>query len=613
MAKLGTGKSSLLSVNISKGLLFLFFSIYLVIFGVIISGFINTFLYDNPGLIPVNVLSYIPFVCYIGALFLGLMFIFFLRNVTVQKSRETRSRKAKTGSLYRRALFLIIFIFAFVPLLSTAIDSGENDHYFSIYNPDWNGGSDFKAAIEEQGYEVMSVQSSLSAINRLDKSVCLVLFGTNQFYDPIFEIPFFIDFLGNEDHKNSLLICHDHGSTYLLLYEILLASFRNILSDPNPEIFPLAIFADGLLRDNASCLDNGAGLVDPTYPIVQITESHPTTTGIYEVILSQATAAVGGKFLYEALGWDVIGETTPFYSWVDKNGDKQFKTLPNSTVPADDYIDLSYLGPVLGALFGGEFDTSFLERFPLGGGGFDPVVFLAKELSNNRIFLTSDASMFANHLMRETDYDNKQFGINIINWLTYNGIDNPNDWIIVFDEAHIRPEYSRDLSSAGIFGFIMQYIIHLSTNPITAWIYPLWAFYTLRKYLPKKDKDEEKKKIEEAEEKEEQEKFRTSSFFAQKIEWYKEKNRYEKALTLLFRRMERKLNAQLGGMKITTKNVIDLVVAKESGGKVNRQKIRRLTKLMDRMLVIKAGKSRVKSPQEFENLFLEMSWAMKNI
>ena len=77
--------------------------------------------------------------------------------------------------------------------------------------------------------------------------------------------------------------------------------------------------------------------------------------------------------------------------------------------------------------------------------------------------------------------------------------------------------------------------------------------------------------------------------------------------------MERKLNAQLGGMKMTTKNVIDLVIAKESGGKVNRQKIRRLTRLMDRMLIIKAGKSKVRSPQEFENLFLEMSWAMKNI
>ena len=37
---------------------------------------------------------------------------------------------------------------------------------------------------------------------------------------------------------------------------------------------------------------------------------------------------------------------------------------------------------------------------------------------------------------------------------------------------------------------------------------------------------------------------------------------------------------------------------------------------MDRMLAIKAGKgkgSKVKTPEEFEDLFHEMSWIMKNI
>ena len=612
MVKFGTGKSSKKSINISKGLLYVFFSLYLIYFGVMLTGFVDTIQTQNPGILPVYI-SYLPFLCYIGALFLGIMFILFVRNATIQKSRETKSRKSKGGSLYRRALFLIIFIFAFVPLLSPIIDNGTNNHYFSIYNSDWNGGSSFKQTIEDQGYEVLSVQSSLSAINRIDKNVLLVLFGPNQFYDPIFEIPFFINFFANGSHTNSLLLLHDHGSTYQLLWQIFIANLLNF--DP-ANIFPVTIFPDGILRDNASCLENALGEGDSSFPIItDLDSSHPTTSGVSQVILSEATAAAGGQLLLESLfGWDVVGQAS-YASFVDKNGNEKYD-YNATTKDFTDSIDLTFLAPVLAQFFD-QNETELLEQFlhfPLGSDAFIPAVFLAKELTDSRVFVSSDASMFSNDLIDRPEYDNKQFAINIIKWLTYSGIDNPEDWVVVFDEAHIRPEYSRDLSSAGIYGFILQYVIHLSTNPITAWIYPLWAFYVLRKYLPRKDKEEEeKKKIEKEEEKEEKEKFRTSSFFAQKINWYKEKNRYDKALVLLFRRMERKLNAQLSGMKMTTKNVIDLVIAKESGGKVNRQKIRRLTKLMDKMLTIKAGKSKVKSPQEFEDLFLEMSWAMKNI
>ncbi len=613
MVSLGTGKTSQKSVNISKGLLFAFFGFYLVYFGIIITDFIETLKLQNPAVLPTFV-SYIPFVCYIGALFLGILFIFFIKNVTSQKSRESKSRKAKGGSIYRKALFLIIFIFAFIPLLSPVIDNGVNDHYFSIYNSGFNGGSSFKEAIENEGYEVMSVQSSLSAINRVDKSVVLILFGTNQFYDPIFEIPFFIDFLGNKERSNSLLLCHDHGSTYLLLWQIFIANMFNFVQNKS-EIFPMTIMADGILRDNDSCLKNDLGEGDPSFPIITSFDTgHETTLGISKVLLSDATAAAGGSFLIETVfGWDVIGQSSPDHSFVDKNGNKMYD-YNTTTGNYADSIDLSFIAPILQEVgFEGFDNHSEFLHFPLGSAAFAPVVFLAKELSNSRIFVSSDASLFSNDLINRPQYDNKQFGLNIIKWLAYNGIDNPEDWIIVFDEAHIRPEYSRDMTSAGIFGFIMQYIIHLSTNPITAWIYPLLALYSLRKYLPKKDENAEKKKIKEEEVKDEKEKFRTSSFFAQKINWYKDKNRYEKALVLLYRRMERKLNAQLGGKNITTKNVIDLVIAKESGGKVNRQKIRRLTRLLDRMIIIKTGKSKVKSPKEFDDLFLEMSWAMKNI
>ncbi|MFX0141202.1 MAG: hypothetical protein ACFFDN_46615, partial [Candidatus Hodarchaeota archaeon] len=520
------GKATKKSINISKGIVFTFFTIYLVVIGIIISEFIVFYKQEKPDQLPVFV-TYIPLLCYLGALFSGIGFIIFLRNTTTQKVRETQSRKKiKSGSIYKQALFIIIFIFAFIPLLSPIIDQGKNDQNFSVYNNDWNGATDFKKAIENDGYRnVMTVQSSLSATERLDesKSILLILLGPNQFYDPIFEVPYFIDFFNG---SNSILICHDHGSTSTLLWEIMIAGMFAEVQ------VPITIFPDGILRDNASYDTT------PEFPVIQSFYSHPTTTfpnPINKVILSRSSCAAGGEFI-TAFGWDRIGSTTDF-GFIDKDDNKMYNS------PADD-LNLAFMNFLedIGGL-----PIPFPDTFPLGG--YSQHVFLAKDSGRQRIFVSADASLFNNELINEEGYDNKGFGINIIEWLTYaNEGQNKDDWIIVFDEAHIRPEYSRDLTSAGIFGFIMQYIVHLSTNPITAWIYPLLAFYTLRKYLPKKDKKKEEEKIaEEEEKKEEMARFRTSSFFAQKIDEYKDKMKYGEALKLLYRRLERKLNSQLGG------------------------------------------------------------------
>ncbi|MFX1315082.1 MAG: DUF4350 domain-containing protein [Promethearchaeota archaeon] len=571
------GKVSEKSLNISKGIIFVFFTIYLIVFGIIISEFIVSFQEHNPGDLAL-IASYIPLLCYIGAAFLGIAFIIFVRNIFVYKTRETQSRKKiKSGSMYKRALFLIIFIFAFVPLLAPIIDQGKNNQHFSIYNEDWNGCSKFRDTIEAQGFEIMAVQSSLSATDRLDKRILLILMGPNQYYDPIFEIPYFIDFFKS---GNSLLICHDHGSTSTLLWEILIAS----LLTENIEI-PLTIFPNGVLRDHKP------GYYETTaeYPIIQDFNSHPTVFPGMRVILGHATSAVGGPFI-SYFGWDDIGYSSE-QSFIDKNDNDQF----------DNETDVVNLGFMSGMIPGFPLDDLPLGIYP-------QPVFMAKETTNGtRVFVSADASLFNNELIEY--YDNRQFGIRIVNWLTYN--EPKEDWVIVFDEAHIRPEYSRDLTSAGIYGYILQYIIHLSTNPITAWIYPILAYYTLSRYLPKKDEKEEKKKAAQAEREEDIARFRTSSFFAQKIEWYREKSKYGKALTLLFRRLERKLNSLLKGQKITTENVVDMVIAKEPG--INRNKVKRISKFIDRILLIKEGKEKIKNQQEFENLFFEMEWAVNNI
>jgi len=568
------GKASEKNVAFSKGTIFAFFIIFLVYYGIFMENFVKEYS------LPVY-FSYIPLVCYIGALFAGIGLIIFIRNRTTQKSREIQSRKSvKMGSIYKQALLLVIFIFAFIPLFSPLIDQGKNHQYNSVYNNDWNGASEFKNILDESGYTVMTVQSSLSATDRLNKSILLILLGPNRFYNPLYEVPYFIDFFDNES-RNSLLICHDHGSTSTLLWEIFIAS----AIDPDIQgSIPVTIFPDGVLRDNLS-YDKRTD-----FPVITRFEPHETIVNVTQVILSQSSAALGGEFV-TYFGWELIGKTS-IYGFVDKNNDRKYD-------PDIDYYDTSFIAAMI---------PGFPTKYGLGGQ--EQSVFMAKDIGNGRIFLSADASLFNNELISIPDYDNSQFGINIINWLTYGGI-NKEDWVIVFDEAHIRPEITRDLSSAGIFGFIIQYIIHLSTNPITAWIYPLLAIYTLKKYLPKKDEKAEKKKAKEQEQKEERERFRTSSFFAEKIEWYRERSRYGKALTLLYRRLERKLNTLLRGNKISSKNVIEMVIAKEPN--INKNKIKRITRFVDRILAIKEGKTKVKNEEDFENLFFEMEWVAKNI
>ena len=578
MVKVKGGKTSEKSVNISKGIIYGFFTIYLIIFGIVITVFISSYQESHPGELR-TFISYLPLLCFLGAGFTGISFIIFIRNARMQKTRETKARKKiKTSSVYKQALFLLIFIFSFIPLLAPIIDQGKNNQNFSVYNEDWQGSSDFKKLLEDEGYDCYNIQSSLSATKRLDRKVCLVLLGTNQFYNPFNEIPYFMEFF---EDGNSLLICHDYGSTGNLLYEIFLA---NMINPDIKEAVPITIFPDGVLLDNES-FDTST-----EFPFIETFTDHPIADGIDKVLLSRSTAAVGGPFV-EFSGWDVIGYSS-LYSFVDMNDDQMYDY-------DDDNVDISFVADAIGEDFPDD-----LLKVPLGG--YPQVPFMAKDTGDARIFVSADASLFNNELINEDGYDNQQFALNIIEWLTRG----EDDWMIVFDEAHIRPEESRDISSAGIFGFIIQYIVQLSTNPLTAWIYPLLAVYTLRKYLPKKDEKEEKRKAKEEERKEELARFRTSSFFAKKIEWYRDKSKYDKALTLLYRRLERKLNSQLGDKQITTKNVIKLVKEKEP--RITRHKIKRITRFMDTILAIKSGK-KIKDENSFEELFFEMEWIVQNI
>jgi len=496
-----------------------------------------------------------------------------------------RSKKSEWG--IQQALLVILFIFAWIPLLGHIIDGGMNFRDHSVYNTRPTGNSEFREYAESQGYKTYAIQSSLSSLIRMNQSVCLVVFDPKQTYNPLAEVPFFIDMF-NRSLDFSLLICDDHGTTTSLMTEMFLSSAA--ASGSLDSIVPLALFPKGTLIDNAS-YDTA-----PWFPIIQDFSSHPTTAGVNEVVLSRASAILGGDLL-NFFGWETIGRSSASYSFVDVNEDYMYK-----------YEDDNY--PIPEALINVLADYAglyFPEGIPLGG--YPQVTFVAKELSaGRRIFLASDASMFDNELI--TRYDNLQFGLNIIDWLT-NG---DRSIAIVFDESHNAPYGRREFNSAAMFGLFQGYINWLSTNPFLSWIYPLWAVRIIARWIPKEgDKRRKKKKREEEVEEEIKElQFRTSSFFAEKINWYRINKEYNQALELLYRRLERKINKMMGGIPPQIDIIVDTI--KEAQKQYMKEgDLLRIKTFLKKMGQVRNKEIEIIDEKEFHDMFFEMEWVNEHI
>ena len=499
-----------------------------------------------------------PFANFVGILFV-ILYVFKLITSIIKSANELRRKRATGhGSAFgfNAAMFFVIFILVWSPLFLGVVDGGLNSKNHSAYNPGWNGASEFRVALQQEGYEVRTVHSSFSILERIDpsKMIILVILGPNVAYNPLSEIPFFLSAF---QQNFSMLIADDHGTTETLLFELFVASMFQA---------PITFLPKGILHEN----ETGKYWKRPEFPIIKDFAFHEITQGINSVCLSYGTSMLGGPLL-SMMGWDTIGQTSSQYSYVDMNNNQMFDSNDTYKPPEAITQAVKYVFAPVGML---------LEKgIPMGG--YAQPVFAAKELAyavpnnagnlhSSRIFISSDASLFNNELMTVKDpatnnllFDNKQFGLNIINWLSADFA--PEDCVIVFDEAHIRPESGiNEIKSTSIFGRFQGYINWLSTNPILGLIYPLLALYSLRRWLPS---EEDKKKVQleellEAERKREILKFRTSSFFAKKINWYRVNKRYNQALSILYRRIERKLRTLYlqEGQPATVETIMEAVI-----------------------------------------------------
>ncbi|MHA1731060.1 MAG: hypothetical protein ACTSU5_03915 [Promethearchaeota archaeon] len=518
---------------------------------------------------------------------------------------------------------------------------------------------------------VRAVQASLSSLTRLNGSHnVLLVMGPNKFYNPLSEIPFFWQFFRD---NGSILICHDHGSTQYLLLESALVSggatpfalFANGVLMDNESYYKQNDFPVITTLDPSHPITKGlsqivlsraGGIVDPSFMNVKFRitgegfdaidvdpNDQSLNDGVEDDLMRNSS-------YFAALGFTTLGQSSYSYSWIDVDGDGEYDPdkdvykipsqlvdiinqkmteavnaaaekaiediLNENTPPGEERVTLEDYNLTMDDF---DIDFQFEMRDNISLGGYPQVVFAAKDTAagtgrnGTRTVFCTDASLFNNELIDM--YDNKEFAIRTVQWLARG---DPSARI-VFDELHLDPEVAggyrmRGFTSVEFFGMIIGYVNWLSTNPFLSWIYPFLAIYSLRKWLPKSKRQlkKEKAKLEKsrAKEREEQElEFRTKSFFARKITWYRENKKYREALTLLYRRVQRQINAHLQDRDFTVQNVVKLV-RNRLRPDIPAKDLSRLKTFLNRMEKVRKRRGeRITDDEEFKDLFYEMIWA----
>lgn len=597
---------------------------------------------------------YIILACTIPAGMIGGYIAFkFIKVPPRRKQLSVREQFSRFLNAFKKPLFVIIFVIVWIPLIIPLFSGNNNvQKEYSAWNDGESGTSVFREKVQAAGYsDVMSSITSYSILSRINESFVLVVLAPNRFFNPVSDIPFLEKFLKN---NGSLLIADEEGSTDWLFTDLCAATIGQMING-HSSTFPLLFFMNGILRDNASYY------MQNDFPVINAANiNHATIGGVNDpimhnvnaLVLNHASALMLLPGMASIFGWNLLATSTSQYSWVDK-AQPGFSNGDNKYEPTIDTFNPSTLS-LPGLLF--DYLKSKGISFPDGipQGGYPLPVVAASELGSNssRIIVTSDASMFSNQLTGLSGYDNLQFALNCIDWLT-NG---NHSMKIVFDEYHLRPDSGQDTSASALYGQVLDYVSFMSSNWIIAPFYPFAALATLRRWLPKSEeqlrKKQEKRQKKEAQkvrsankkarrerrvlgrllfEKQAQEKpketgalktksktlqqkrtekriermgiMKKSTFFAQKLAWFEERSEFNHALELLYNRIKR-LAAKKIGENASEDAITSAIVDKYP--QVERKKIDQFFKKMKKITRKGAGKQKITRLESFENLYYEI-------
>nr|MDO8087549.1 hypothetical protein [Candidatus Sigynarchaeum springense] len=540
---------------------------------------------------------------------------------------------------FKKPLFLLIFLVAWTPLIIPLFSMDDSVHKeFSAWNYGDSGTSNFRRAIEDAGYDTMSSIGSYSLLSRIDEPFVLVIMGPNRLYNFVSDIPFLIKFVRS---GGSLLIAHEQGTTELLFLNMFLAS---AIDGRGSKPFPLTFFMDGILRDNVSYYNTN------DFPVIDSPNiaPHAVTAGVSRLVLNRASGLMLEGGLGAIFGWNIVATSTNAYSWVDKNDDGLYARDVDYFDPYTLGVPMILFEPL--KLLG----FSFPAGLPQGGMAIPVVGVTDLGTSNSsRVVVTADASMFSNQLLDLPGYDNRQFAINCINWLSSGN----TSMKIVFDESHLRPVAIQDTSPSAVYGTVLDYVGFMSSNWLLSPFYPFIALKLLHRWLPKSEEQklklqEKKRKREERKAKRIQERekrqrrrlgrfifesaaakegstgvkaarekkpktlaeqrverkmqgiLKKSTFFAQKLAWYLEQPDFNSALELLYNRVKRLAGKKLGE-HADDRAIISAIM--EKNPQVEQRRLESFFRQMRHVTAKKgSGRVRITRAENLEKLYYEI-------
>ncbi len=306
---------------------------------------------------------------------------------------------------------------------------------YSIYNEEgYNGCSELRTTLQDGGFEVHPLISSLSVVNGINRNSVLCVLGPTLDFS-IVEAAALYDFF---QRGSCLVIADDFGSGNRILDNLALLL--------PPEDFPSDPFlftrASRIRFDQRLLLDAGSN--DDGKPLLPAITSFNDGGAIFQttkrVVMNYATGITGidANFIQIA--------TSSFNSWVTSDWD-----YPDFD-PAD-----SQVGP-----------------FTLIG---------LLRVGRGLIALVSDPSIFINDMIGRAD--NRSFALELFTYLA----EQTNTNTIIIDHNHLS---WNPFSPVLYVGLVMGQITYLSTNWLLAPLAPIMAIWMVRRWItfgrPKEEK-----------------------------------------------------------------------------------------------------------------------------
>jgi hypothetical protein len=484
--------------------------------------------------------------------------------------------KTMADRIFTKNIFLLLvlfFAFCLPIILSITRIESEETRQFSIYNTGWDGTSLLREDLENSGFEVTPIVSTLNTLTRTNEMGVLVINGPSIFFDPseVIALSYFIM------RGGSVLLADDFGSANNIL-SMINTFITPFLGEINTQGFPIR----GIKINQSLLMDSQSFHRSPVMPVLRTFysgPSFPSFYGVSEVVTSYPSAITFlvtnpetnrtrwvPTFSFEGINIPGGIMVSTNKSWLEKD---VTKAEQGDYFPDDDEW--------------GNVPFSVLLPIPLGSEGF------------GNILLCSDPSIFINELLTMNQYDNLQFARNVISWLDYQ-----NTGRIYYDESHLANAAGKSVASVidpvSYIRLYLRTIDSLTMFPLLAPFIPLILFFVLRANYPKSDGSSPLliTKIKQG---------RSRSYFAKKMSLYMNYKKFDQALHLIYRRLKRQLHRKFVFKKdaIEADEIISLLQEKYS----ERFNIEEVTESLERIEFV-IRKNKKISEKEFTQLVREL-------